>query len=84
MTTPARIAAFLSTSALCLGLASGPAYAEQRDADGPREARTLTRDRDAARSSGIDAAAEATQRAGADAAADAATATAGPAQARVA
>lgn len=49
MTTPARIAAFLSTSALCLGLASGPAYAEQRDADGQREAHTLTRDREPAK-----------------------------------
>jgi len=46
MTTPARIAAFLSTSALCLGLASSPSYADQRDADGQREAHTLTRDRD--------------------------------------
>jgi len=48
MTTPARIAAFLSTSALCLGLASSPAYADQRDADGQREAHTLTRDREPA------------------------------------
>lgn len=48
MTTPARIAAFLSTSALCLGLASSPAYAGQRDTDGQREAHTLTRDREAA------------------------------------
>ncbi|MBV7486769.1 hypothetical protein [Bordetella sp. BOR01] len=46
MTTPARIAAFLSTSALCLGLASAPAYASQRDDDGQREAHTLTRDRE--------------------------------------
>jgi hypothetical protein len=48
MTTPARIAAFLSTSALCLGLASGPAHAERRDAEGQREAHTLTRDREPA------------------------------------
>ncbi|MBO1112757.1 hypothetical protein [Bordetella petrii] len=48
MTTPARIAAFLSTSALCLGLASGPVHAEQREADGQREAHTLTRDREPA------------------------------------
>lgn len=47
MTTPARIAAFLSTSALCLGLASSPAYADPRDAEGP-ESRTLSSDRDAA------------------------------------
>lgn len=47
MTTPARIAAFLSTSALCLGLAGGPAYGSQRGADAEREPRTLSRDRDA-------------------------------------
>ncbi len=48
MTTPARIAAFLSTSALCLGLAAGPAHAGQRDADGQREARSLTQEREPA------------------------------------
>ena len=47
MTTPARIAAFLSTSALCLGLAGGPAYGSERGADAERESRTLSRDRDA-------------------------------------
>ncbi|MCD0503776.1 hypothetical protein [Bordetella petrii] len=58
MTTPARIAAFLSTSALCLGLASSPSYADQRDADNPREAHSLTRDREPARNdSAADAAA---------------------------
>lgn len=48
MTTPARIAAFLSTSALCLGLATGPAQAGQRDADGQREARSLAQEREPA------------------------------------
>ncbi len=32
MTTHTRIAAFLSTSALCLGLATAPAFAAQGDA----------------------------------------------------
>ncbi|ANY17066.1 hypothetical protein [Bordetella pseudohinzii] len=32
MTTQTRIAAFLSTSALCLGLAAAPAFAAQDDA----------------------------------------------------
>ena len=49
MTTPARIAAFLSTSALCLGLASSPSYADSRDADSTREAHSLTRDREPAK-----------------------------------
>ncbi|CAM4302142.1 hypothetical protein [Bordetella muralis] len=45
MTTPTRIATFLFQSALCLGLAAGPAFAGQHDVKTQSDARTLTRDR---------------------------------------
>lgn len=38
MTTHSRIAAFLSTSALCLGLATAPAFAAQGDTAGATKA----------------------------------------------
>lgn len=45
MTTPTRIATFLFQSALCLGLAAGPAFASQKDVKTQSDAHTLTRDR---------------------------------------